>query len=124
MNTDTTRIVQYVSKRKDKLTHKYVGPRIGVIVAQVRPENPTQVGIGWAKAKVGDAFDKEMGLQIATNRAALLSGVGMAGKRKESKVPDSFLEEVMVVYNRAVRYFKDKEVILPFPYQALPEHTD
>jgi hypothetical protein len=108
-----TRIVQYVSKRKDRLTGKYDGPRIGVVVAQVLPDNPNQVGIGWALARKGDGFNKERGLQIATNRAALLSGVGRDGKRCESKVPESLVDEVHVVYDRAKRYFRDKEVVLP-----------
>ena len=126
MNTNNTRIVQYVSKKKDKTTGKYVGPRNGVIVAQIRPENPNQVGIGWAKAKVGDEFDKDLGLRIATERAALLSGVGMNGKRTESKVPASLHDEVLNVYDRAKRYFKDKEVILPVLHDehVLAEHAD
>lgn len=113
MNSENTRIVQYVSRKRDKTTGKYVGPRVGVVVAQIRPDNPNQVGIGWALAKKGDEFDKELGLTVATNRAALLSGCGVDGKRNESKVPASLSEEVLNVYDRAKRYFRDKEVILP-----------
>ena len=98
-----TSIVQYVHSKKKNRS----GPLRAVVIAQVRPENPNEVGIGWAMArrkdgKQVDQFSKSMGVLIASGRAANFS--------KES-APHSLKEDIENVTQRAINYFKDKKVV-------------
>lgn len=105
-----TKIVHYVTSRRDKNNNRQ-GILRGVIVAQVRPENPTEVGIGWSLARRKDGkqldyFNKQLGLDIAINRAAIPS-------REKLVVPQSMEDEVKLVIDRATKYFKDKTIVSP-----------
>lgn len=116
-----TNIVHYVTSRRDK-NNKRRGILRGVIVAQVRPENPNEVGIGWSLARRKDGkqldyFDKQLGLDIAINRAAIPS-------REKLVVPQSMEDEVKLVIDRATRYFKDKKVIPPVFNEDLTKSTE
>ena len=98
-----THIVQFVHKNRKNRT----GPLRAVVIAQVRPENPNEVGIGWAMSRREDGrqidqFNKDTGVMIASGRAANLSNAA---------VPHSLKKEIENITNRAIHYFKDKKVI-------------
>lgn len=105
-----THIVQFVHKNRKNRT----GPLRAVVIAQVRPENPNEVGIGWAMARRQngnqiDQFDRDSGIRIASGRAAHLT----ASDRSLSKntAPHSLKKEIESITKRATHYFRDKKVI-------------
>ena len=116
-----TKIVHYVHSRRDKNNIRS-GVLRGVVVAQIRPENPNEVGIGWSLARRKDGkqldhFNKQLGLDIAINRAAIPS-------REKLVVPRSMEDEVKLVLDRATHYFKDKKVIAPVFYVSETKAED
>lgn len=80
--------------------------KVGVVAAVVNPSNPDEVFMGWSKCNQSpfswDRFDKTRGIQIAVDRALVGGG--------NTDVPASIIDEYMCMYNRAVKYFKDKKV--------------
>lgn len=103
MNTELTTspnknlIFEYV-RRKRKGTMQPVGIIVATKISGDR------VGIGWSLTATskGDVFDPEKGATIALNRA-------IEGFNKT--LPDSITEQFCRVRDRAVRYFKNCEVI-------------
>jgi hypothetical protein len=87
-------LIEYVRNRK--------GQRIGVVMAKAYNQNSGgMVKFGWSKAnvKMGDSFDKEVGLNIARGRAD-------TSWPTDKTVP----YDVLKVYNRmlyrSAKYFK------------------
>lgn len=87
-----TVIHQYVRNRK--------GQPIGVVVAT----DSAQVGWSLCKTKVGDVFNKQMGLQIAVGRAKTNP---IKSQQDLSKVPATLRKTAYnFLTDRSVRYFK------------------
>ena len=86
------------------IRHPRKNNRIGVVIATQMTTDPKKVGIGWSLTAVnhGDQFDKSKGLMIALNRA---------NEGSNKPTPNSILDEVSHMRARAVKYFKDCEVI-------------
>jgi hypothetical protein len=121
-----TRLHQFIHKNKGKRTISKVpevitrpsGPFKAVLVAQVLPQDPKLVGIGWAMArtengKFVDKFDKEVGLRLATDRAATM----------KEPVPFTLAGDVAAFIIRAKKYFKDRDVLTPEISDTIPKVT-
>ena len=80
--------------------------RVGVVAATKLTNDPAKVGIGWSftAIKKGDKFDRDMGKMIALNRANNGTGFNV-------KIPRLIQGEIIQMHSRAVRYFKQSEVV-------------
>lgn len=88
----------------------------GVVVASIRPTD-NKVGIGFSaiKPNSGDKFDRDLGIKIAIGRASLVreranKDAVFAGLKKHN--PEVY-GAIYAMYNRALSYYTDKEVVLP-----------
>lgn len=79
-----------------KFTKDKNGNPIGVVCAH--KINEAHFGLGWAKLKKGDKFNKQFGLTIAKNRAITGS---------LALIPHSLLDDHDEVGQRAGKYFKN-----------------
>lgn len=88
----------------------------GVVVASIRPtDNKVGIGFSAVRPNSGDKFDRDMGIRIATGRAAVVNerarkDATFAGLKKHN--PEVY-GAIYSMYNRARDYFVDKEVVLP-----------
>lgn len=80
--------------------------RVGVVVATKLTSDPSKVGIGWSftATSKGDRFDRSKGKMIALNRAN--NGTG-----PKVTIPRLVQNEMLEMRSRAVRYFKQSEVV-------------
>ena len=86
-----------------RIRNKKGNPR-GVLVAQVIPFHPEQVGIGWSLCSRKDEFDMQLGKQIAEAR------INEADKFLK-KVPQSIKVDFAKFATRCSHYFKGQTVI-------------
>jgi len=95
--------------KKGKTIRKPDKIKKGIMIAAVVPDanGKDKIRIGWALCnfKMGDKFS-DLGLKIAMERAVTGSTVAPA---------DSMVEDLKKFINRAVTYYKDKEVEITFP---------
>lgn len=68
--------------------------KIGVVIALERGK------IGWSRCRMGDKFDKTLGIKIA---------IGRAKQGSKKKIPDALLRTVVDSYKAAELYFKEEE---------------
>ena len=87
------------------------GRRVGVFAAYVSSEN--EIVVGWSKCNIKrDKFDKGLGQRIA---------LGRAGLRIIAKIPQKYEPEVMMMVERAKKYFKGAHVA-PYLLEYLEEY--
>jgi hypothetical protein len=79
---------------------------VGVVAATKLTNDPAKVGIGWSftALKKGDRFNRDKGKMIALNRAN-------TGTGPEVVIPRIVQSELLEMRSRAVRYFKQSEVV-------------
>lgn len=82
---------------------KYRNKLNGVVVAVVDPATTSNVYVGWSSCatRKGDTFDKDLGLQIAMDRAI---------KGSKIEMPLYIVPEYDYMVDRAKRYYKDKKI--------------
>lgn len=66
--------------------------KIGVVVAIERGQ------IGWSRCRMGDKFDKALGIKIA---------IGRAKKESKKRIPDALLRTVIESYKAAEVYYHE-----------------
>lgn len=83
-----------------KYIHQYTRDRRGNLngVVLATKDISGKVAFGWALCCKKDKFDKQMGLNIALNRALVRSAV---------PIPNSIRKDVNNMFSRAARYYKD-----------------
>jgi hypothetical protein len=91
-NPPNSTIYQYVRNRRRE--------KVGVVVAIKRSDNTVGFGFSLCATNRGDAFNPTTALEIAVGRAENFPHF-------KAEVPQSVIEDWRVIYDRAVRYFKD-----------------
>jgi hypothetical protein len=76
------------------------GQVIGVLISDVRRNDPTIVGVGWSLCKKGDRFNPAIGGRIAQARVD-----------KPKPVPHSIKSDYIQFVARSQRYFKGQTVL-------------
>lgn len=89
-------IFQYVRNRRRQ--------KVGVVAAVKRSDNTVGLGFSLCATNRGDAFNPVTALEIAVGRAENFPYF-------KADVPHSVLYDWRIIYDRAVRYFKDSEVL-------------
>lgn len=78
---------------------------VGVLAAAPSNANSNEVIIGWSRCNqgAGDRFNKSEGVRIAYERS-------LTGSTRD--IPASMAAEYELFYERATRYFQDRNVIV------------
>jgi len=96
-------LVKYVRNNK--------GQPIGVMVGFVSEAHPDEFQVGFSACHPTDGFNREVGLQIARNRALAWTDKTAAQARRLAlhKVTHELRKDLPKFYKRCTKFFKDKE---------------
>lgn len=101
-----TSIFEYIRRRHHGKTHK-VGVILGIFDGKA-------VKIGWSKCnvRIGDKFDKQVGLKLALNRALNRALPSPLPKKITVPTPDCIRHQIRNFGARCAKYFKGANKIL------------
>lgn len=94
-NPPNNLIFQYVRNRKRQ--------KVGIVAAVRRDDNTVGLGFSLCATNRGDKFNPVTALEIAVGRAENFPHF-------KAEVPQSAMEDWRIIYDRAVRYFKDSTI--------------
>lgn len=102
-----------IKKRKQKMIKKYIrdekGNPIGMMVADAVGEDKYGIGYSIVKKNSSDVFDKDLGEQIALNRARHQRS---NEKILNGDVPSTVGKKNMETFiDRSIRYFKNRKLL-------------